>query len=251
MNVWFDKSPILLQIFKGTNAAFTARPSVVIAKFPGNVNFLGSNTSLNATFVQQFKNSSQGDSPEPSGISMYGMAGYGGSCGIPLLKHFFSNMRYWHEFVLLSFSLRNCRGDGEKQTHFFSFKNLYSFFLFPACRDVRHCFWLLRQTSISAEMSTGKKGSLKMNLRPTWFLKNVCLRSTSTMTWPSWKCILDGIWTELFKVCIYVGGACRWSFFSWVNAKYSILLFCKCGNTEWNYHFLQNLIRISMYLISC
>ena len=51
-----------------------ARPSAVIAKFPGNVNFLGSNTSLNATFVQQFKNSSQGDSPEPSGISMYGMA---------------------------------------------------------------------------------------------------------------------------------------------------------------------------------
>ena len=62
---------------------------------------------------------------------------------------------------------------------------------------------------------------------------------------------LDGIWTELFKVCIYVGGGCRWSFFSCVNAKYSILLFCKCGNTEWNYHFLQNLIRISMYLISC
>ena len=178
---------------------------------------------------------------------------YGGSChGIPLLKHFFFDMRYWHEFVLLSFSLRNCQGDGEKQAFFFSSRICTLFFLFPACRDVRHCFWLLRQTSISAEMSTGRKVVWKCICGQHGFWKMYDYRDRR-LHWLGRRenAFLDGIWTELFKVCIYVGGGCRWSFFSWVNAKYSILLFCKCGNTEWNYHFLQNLIRISMYLISC
>ena len=133
----------------------------------------------------------------------------------------------------------------------FSFKNLFSFFyslpvvtydiafgyyvklaFLPKCQPARKVVW---------KWICGQHGFWKMydcDRRLEWLGRRE-------------NAFLDGIWTELFKVCIYVGGGCRWSFFSCVNAKYSILLFCKCGNTEWNYHFLQNLIRISMYLISC
>ena len=115
--------------------------------------------------------------------------GYGGSCGIPLLKHFFFQHALLTRICPSLIFIEKLPRGWWKASIFFSSRICTLFFLFPPCRDVRHCFWLLRQTSISAEMSTGKEGSLEMNLRPAWFLKNVWLRSTSTMTWSSWKCI--------------------------------------------------------------